>query len=41
MGKSTAGGLFTLCGIFLAIGSKSECLKAGCLNSECLKAGMH
>jgi hypothetical protein len=28
MGKSTAGGLFTLCDIFLAIGSKSEGLKA-------------
>jgi hypothetical protein len=28
MEKSTAGGQFTLCGIFLAIGSKSEGLKA-------------
>jgi hypothetical protein len=28
MGKSTAGGLFTLCDIFLATGSKSEGLKA-------------
>jgi hypothetical protein len=28
MGKSIAGGLFTLCGIFLSIGLKSEGLKA-------------